>query len=72
MDERVRRVIYAMGYSASVITGRTSPAGVVPLAGSSENVMANSTSSSEPIMNEGMDTNAVVITMMTLSISLFR
>ena len=61
-----------MGYSASVMIGRTRPAPVDPLAGRIIHLMANRTSSRVPIINDGMETNAVVMTMMTRSTILLR
>ena len=72
MDERVSRVVCASGYRASVMMGNTSPPAASPLAGNKASFTENSTNSSEPMMNEGMEMNAVVITMMALSMNLLR
>lgn len=65
-------IIYAMGYSASVMIGSTSPSEVEPLAGNSGNLIENSTRRSDPIIKDGIDTKAVVTTIITLSIILLR
>ena len=48
------------------------PPAASPLAGRIASLIANITNKSEPIINEGIDTNAVVITIITLSMNLFR
>ena len=53
------------------MTGSISPAAVDPLAGNTCILTVKVTRSRDPIINEGIDTNAVVITIMTLSSSVF-
>ena len=48
------------------------PADTGPLAGNQASFTENSTNNSEPMINEGMEMNAVVITMMALSTNLLR
>ena len=63
--------MYAIGYSDSVMIGSTRPPLCAPLAGKSGTWIVKINKSSVPIIKEGIDTNAVVMTMMILSISLF-
>ena len=61
-----------MGYSISVITGRTSPALVEPLAGNRWVFTAKVISSSVPMIKDGIETKAVVTIMIIRSKSVFR
>ena len=67
MEERVRRVMFAMGDRDRVMTGRIKPSAVVPLAGSRPNFREKIRSRKEPMIKLGMETQAVENTMMHLS-----
>ena len=64
--------MYAIGESERVITGSIRPAEVEPFAGKRGIAIVKVKRSSVPIINDGIDTNAVVITIITLSIGLLR
>ena len=51
--------------------GSTRPGGVEPFPGNHASFTTNAISSSTPMMNEGIETNAVVTTMISLSKNLF-
>ena len=72
MDERVSRVMFAMGDRLRAMIGRINPLTLSPLAGNQPSFTENTISISEPMMNEGIEIKAVVSTMMHLSINLFR
>ncbi len=71
MEDLISLVTYAAGDSESVITGRTRPPGVAPLAGKSGTLTANIISSSDPMIKDGIDTNAVVSTIIARSKNVF-
>ena len=68
----MRRVIYDMGESESVIMGSINPPSDAPFAGNIFNFMTKTIRKMDPIIKEGMETKAVVITITSLSQKLLR